>query len=398
MPSSPRPRPRRRLATDDRGAVAVLAALFMVVFMVMLAFVVDIGTLQVTRTKLQDAVDAAALAAAPQLPAACAGTPPSSGSSACVTAGSYAVSNGVPLASVTVTSAAGSSSIRVSASQNVRLVFAPIIGQNSRTVTATAVATRATVASGAYGIYSANEWRVDGGGTGLSVSGAPAYAGSLNFNGNANNKLFNDPGGLQSPNTSGTNRWTDSTGAARTAPNLTTDQGTAYQYAMSIGLDGPSGGSQVIPAFGTPAAPRWAQIATGDCTINQGVLTANATAEVLYCGGTATVSGIPGAATRMVRAASITIAGDIGWNGTACPASSILLFATTGGVTSSGGNDDLCGSIYAPLGQYRTNGGGLDVRGGRIIADSIRLSGNGGTNVNTAGDTILSTEQVRLTE
>ena len=50
-------------AREDRGAVAVIVAVFMIVAMILLAFVVDRGRIYVERAQLQNAVDSAALAA-----------------------------------------------------------------------------------------------------------------------------------------------------------------------------------------------------------------------------------------------------------------------------------------------------------------------------------------------
>ena len=56
VPSKPRQR--------RRGAIAVMAAVFLVVLLAMIAFAVDIGYLGMVRTQLQAAADSAALAAA----------------------------------------------------------------------------------------------------------------------------------------------------------------------------------------------------------------------------------------------------------------------------------------------------------------------------------------------
>ena len=53
-----------KLRQRRRGAMAVLAAVFLVVLIAMIAFAVDIGYLAVVRTQLQAAADSAALAAA----------------------------------------------------------------------------------------------------------------------------------------------------------------------------------------------------------------------------------------------------------------------------------------------------------------------------------------------
>src|SRR3954452_10486317 len=59
----------RRYATrgERLGFVAVLTALLLVMMLALLAFAIDVGYLQVARTQLQQAADAAALAATAEL-------------------------------------------------------------------------------------------------------------------------------------------------------------------------------------------------------------------------------------------------------------------------------------------------------------------------------------------
>ncbi len=59
-----------RLAREERGAVAVLAALLIVVLMAAVAFTIDLGRLYHERQSLQNAVDFGALAGAHELPTA----------------------------------------------------------------------------------------------------------------------------------------------------------------------------------------------------------------------------------------------------------------------------------------------------------------------------------------
>lgn len=56
--------PKRR---DRRGVIAVLTALLLVMMVALLAFAIDVGYLQVAKTQLQQAADAAALAATAEL-------------------------------------------------------------------------------------------------------------------------------------------------------------------------------------------------------------------------------------------------------------------------------------------------------------------------------------------
>ena len=62
-------RARRGRVDDERGSILVLFALFMTFFVLLCAVVVDVGYWYVMGKKTQNAADACALAAAPQLPA-----------------------------------------------------------------------------------------------------------------------------------------------------------------------------------------------------------------------------------------------------------------------------------------------------------------------------------------
>ena len=57
-------RSRSSRQRDREGSIIVLAAVFLVVMLAMLAFAIDVGMIVVERTKLQAAADSVALAAA----------------------------------------------------------------------------------------------------------------------------------------------------------------------------------------------------------------------------------------------------------------------------------------------------------------------------------------------
>jgi Flp pilus assembly protein TadG len=119
--------------------VAIIVALFAITAMILLAFVVDRGRIYVKQTQLQNAVDAAALAAAQDICMGAGYDPPER-------AKEYAVSNGVASrANVTVspdpwveTSAEGTVNVR--ASETLPMAFGAFVN-----VPAVTVATQATV-------------------------------------------------------------------------------------------------------------------------------------------------------------------------------------------------------------------------------------------------------------
>jgi Flp pilus assembly protein TadG len=134
------PRRFRSCADDERGAVAVVVAIFMVVAIGFAAFAVDLGSLWSTRRNMVTVSDAAALAGATQ------GALLTEGQIAndpCLTATSYATTNlaQVKFKSCTTTvNSATSGTITWSGAKNTDLVFARVWGKNNQDVGSTTTA------------------------------------------------------------------------------------------------------------------------------------------------------------------------------------------------------------------------------------------------------------------
>lgn len=127
-----RPRDRRR---DERGYVAIVTALILIVLMSVSAFAVDVGHWYLEGQRLQRAADAAALAGVTKLPGDRAG--------AYATAATYAASNGESAATgATVASslAGGSTRLRVDITDQVSNFFGPLLGVPTTTVSRHAIA------------------------------------------------------------------------------------------------------------------------------------------------------------------------------------------------------------------------------------------------------------------
>lgn len=114
----------------DQGGIVILVALGLTVLLGSCAMVTDIGMLYIEKTKLQNAVDAAALAGVQELP----GDP----SNAAQVAKAYATQNG--LDNITSSFAANNTKIVVSAQKTVPTYFAKIWGIKSEQLSATASA------------------------------------------------------------------------------------------------------------------------------------------------------------------------------------------------------------------------------------------------------------------
>jgi len=392
---------------NERGAVAVVVALFMLIFITLLAFVVDFGRVYVAQAELQNAADAAALAAASQLPAVCSGTPPASGTSACRTAGTYATANGVPLSAVTVTSQSGgvgSDTIRVSATQSVSFVFGPLIGRSSAPVTVTAAATRSGGAAGGFAVYAGNQVNLNGGGSSTASLTGSVFAGGSGGGRCASNCPMDVPNGAGKVVITSGDAYSPIAPAMKSNADFTADEVLKHaaqldsatstdpvSYATSIGLLG------VINAYLAAGPTVAAPVASGRCTVNLSNRTTYPTStKVITCAGRATLTGTADIGLKLITATGgFDVDSDVG------SAGNVVILSTgaaggsavmpTRGVT-------LYGTIYAPLGEVRTNGQSFAVRQGRVVALDFLQNGNGGGfTVDTTGDPYSQTS-IRLTE
>ena len=129
-----------RLKKEEHGQALIFFVGVFAILLAVMAFVVDVGSVYVEKAKLQNAVDAAALAGAYDLPTE---------ADALGSAGVYFDTNGygdvAPIINV------DAKSVTVSATKNVVYTFAQIIGLNNANVTASATAT-ITPADGVIGV------------------------------------------------------------------------------------------------------------------------------------------------------------------------------------------------------------------------------------------------------
>lgn len=122
----------RMLLRDDSGLAILLVALMGTVLLGMVGLAVDVGLAYLQDSRLQKAVDAAALAGAQELPA----DPPAAVGAAM----RYAQANGLAEAEVTVTVEENNTALRVEAERGVRFFFAQALGETGTSVRAAAVA------------------------------------------------------------------------------------------------------------------------------------------------------------------------------------------------------------------------------------------------------------------
>lgn len=126
-----------KIYAEEKGLALVLVAVAMTVILGFTALVVDVGSLYLTRSRLINACDAAALAAARELPG---GNPES-------VAKEYLKRNNVDPAEAEITVSSDNKRITVRASRNVEYTFARVLGFTSQTVSAAATAEYGAVSS-----------------------------------------------------------------------------------------------------------------------------------------------------------------------------------------------------------------------------------------------------------
>lgn len=121
----------KRAIRCKKGSTAVIVAFSFTALMALSALVVDLGRVMMVKTTLQNAVDAAALAAASALPDV---------NAAQTTAKKYLSLNGTNPNSAVFTFSSNNSVMRVTSTQRVDYTFARVLGAKSTTVSSSASA------------------------------------------------------------------------------------------------------------------------------------------------------------------------------------------------------------------------------------------------------------------
>ncbi|NLI94014.1 MAG: hypothetical protein GX434_17995 [Peptococcaceae bacterium] len=123
---------------NDKGSIMILVALMMTVLLACCALAIDVSMAYVEKAKLQNAVDAASLAGAQELP---------NTTSALTVANQYIVLNGFSPSDISVSFSNGNKTISVTGTKTFNYIFAKVIGFNTGTLSATAAAAVSPVGS-----------------------------------------------------------------------------------------------------------------------------------------------------------------------------------------------------------------------------------------------------------
>jgi Flp pilus assembly protein TadG len=339
----------------DRGAVAIVVALFTLVAMVLMAFVVDRGFAYVQRTQVQNTADAAALAAAQLL---CA-TPAAGTVAIKDVAIQYGTLNGATIASGDIEifddGYSPESGVSVAVNDVVTNVFGAFVGNGSTAVAARATARRQCTSSYQFvaeiftnfngqGTVGGNIYGgecFDGGGGSFATVAVwrpityncpPPHNGSTPIdpgsNGSIANPLYSQP------------VVATSAAFANAGYNKTFLDGLPYAKSCKVA------GSADFVASGSPPAP-------------------------FVCSGTGSSEklDVAGTVNRGIVAEGDIALGSTSYTGT----TSWLIYSKFGDITITGSVSDKA-VIYAPSGSVTVNGGSTQVNG-LVIARNITFNG-----------------------
>ena len=370
----------------ESGQSAILIALSLVLLCGFAALAIDIGVLSVDQGQLQNAADAAAMAAAWDLPSA---------SAAESTAIQYAQLNGVSASDTSVTSPYQSSDLKIEVvcKRTVEYSFARVLGLKSKEIIARAVAEKSGSAGGAFGY--------------ALFSGDTNSSGLLGLYQNA---IYVD-GSVHSNN-----------GILMTGSNLKfTGNVEAVNnfeaYVSSITIGGTCQG-KTITAYGSSInIPN--RLTSPANIISMPDFSAETIAEAQasgtayqgnkqYNGSTINVSSpvyvngsINVAASSYTGAGVMIASGNIQLSGNVIAAtadSAVCIYSQTGNINISVSNIQIDGILYAPQGEVMISASNIVING-RVIAKKVQLQGSNIQIISSTKDlTALPGGSVQLVE
>jgi Flp pilus assembly protein TadG len=342
----------KRFARDENGVAAVVAALFIVILVGFSAIVIDYGNLASHKGALQNAVDAACLAAAQSLP--------DNPTQAAAVAEEYLAANAPGALLQSVTFQNGDKKVTVTASWDVDYTFArAFMGDDSKSVTARASASVANVFDPIhYALFSGSEIDL------LQFTGKNYISGDVHSN--------------------------------NSVKNIATIDGTVTAAGT---IDGKIVAQNKVPGYNVLKMPDFSKIIDLSATVSGATLlsygatykngtytmspiqlnamTAAYSDKTIYVDGNVVINGSGVCATGC-----LIVTGSITFNGGGVSMSAgdaICLASLSGDITFNGGGGVFNGILFAPNGGVTFNGK-TDVINGSVLADTIR--GNGGLNIN----------------
>ena len=355
----------------EGGQSIILVAFAIAMLCGVAALVVDTGMVSVTQGQLQNAADAAALAAANDLPSA---------SAAATTADAYGVLNGVPAANTSTTTPykGNANKVEVVCTKTVQYTFARVIGFNSKVVTARAVAEKTGMTGGCFGYAlfagSTDSQKLMLTGSNIKVTGNTHANGSVFLSG-SNLTLKGNVEGVSKVEAYVSN--ITITGICQ-AENLWVPDNTGAVYVGKRVLiaapyidtpDFSAGVKSEAPAAGTAYTSNYSwspkEFTGNGYSIDKSIYVDGA--------GGITISGC-----NFKGEGTICAKKDIGISGNTVKTdngNSVCIYSVEGNINISAAGVTVIGTLYAPKGIIRISGSNVTIYG-HVIAKEVYISGS----------------------
>ncbi len=342
---------------DETGQATVLFAVSFVVLCTFTALVIDLGTVMLEKQRLQNAIDAAVLAAARELP---------NTESAEMTADHYLTLNGYTSANATISFENANNIIKITGSKEVLYTFARVIGLTGTTVHPVAAAQKKSLGEVFnYAMFTGSTT------TPLTMSGS-----NFLIDGNVqSNYKFNFTGSN-----------VHITGSVKSVSTLSLNgsnikiDGTMQGSSISAG-GGVTSGAKIYSAASVVPMPEFYSFIkdqaiangtyyTGDQTFNGNNI--NVTNSI-YVDGNLTVN-----CSSYTGSGCIVATGNITFNGSGIinnASDAVCFYSKAGNIEIHGSGCTINGILYAPKGAINISASNVTVYG-RMISDQISLSGS----------------------
>lgn len=324
---------------NKKGSSMILFSVAMVLIMGLTALVIDVGNVALQKQKFQNAIDAATLAAAQELP---------DRAGAIRVAKQYVELNGFDESDISIDFSNDDSTISITANKKIDFFFARIFGFDSMT---TSINSSASMQS-----------------MGVAFNYV-LFSGSRNDTLNLNGSNFYIKGSTHS------NRDFNANGSRLTITGACEAVTTIRINGSNINVNTqiPNASYVEMPDFSETIRLRAEQSGNsyhGNKVYNSSYLNVD---SPIYINGNVTING-----SHFSGKGCILATGDITFNGSNLNQSSndaVCFYSQNGDITINGSNAKIEGIIYAPNGTVTFNGSNQTING-RVIANKIRFNGS----------------------
>ena len=357
----------KRKKDNEKGSVLILVAVSLSVLLGMAGFALDFGLMASTRQDMQNAADAAALAAAADLNKGFSVVNASSNQ--------YAGYNGYSTSNSTIDTSMDGDTVTVTISKPVHMGLSAVLtGQNVRNVAATATAEVTSIFGGRPYCLFAGE-KIEDGGEGITINGnSVLIEGNIHSNSNINMPHATLGGGAvatavntTNPSSSGWNGGAIALDmpAVRPLKGEIMDMPYLVVFSSSVTKNSKTGFQELI----NESLNQYALKGGGSRYMSEGLF--------IYINGDLTFKGNNATAYNASFPITLYVTGDIDLNGcklNSTSASPLVVITESGDITVNGGGADFKGILYAPKGDVTLNGNEAEYHGS-IVAQNIYKNG-----------------------